>query len=106
MHRFSMAWESILCMRNTMALSKEIPTDLGISANYFHINRLDCYPRDGVFDVGVKGYVSKQARDQGSENIFVFCKRYEYPQGIEDMTQQLAYGLIKLETIFEGATDT
>ncbi len=89
-----------------MALTHEIETEIGIPATYFHINRIDCYPRDRVFDLGVKGYVSEQARLDGKDNIYVFAKRYEYPEGIIEITQEAAYELLKKEQQFEGAQDT
>lgn len=88
-----------------MALTHEIQTEIGVPATYFHINRIDCYPRDRVFDLGVKGFISEEARINGAENIYVFAKRYDYPEGIFEITQELAYDLLKLEPQFEGALD-
>jgi hypothetical protein len=88
-----------------MALTHEIQTEIGIPAVYFHINRIDCYPRDRVFDLGVKGFISEDARLSGSENIYVFSKRYEYPEGVTEITQESAYALLKQEPEFIGAQD-
>lgn len=88
-----------------MALIHTIPTSLGVDATYFHINRIDLYPRDRVFDMGVKGFVSAQARQDGKENIFVFSKRYGYPEGVTEISQETAYELLKTEPIFEGSQD-
>jgi hypothetical protein len=88
-----------------MALTHEIQTEIGVPAKYFHINRIDCYPRDRVFDLSVKGFVSYEARLEGSRNIYTFTKRYEYPEGEIEISHATAYALLKQEPQFIGAED-
>jgi len=88
-----------------MAITKTIDTELGVAATYFHINRRDIYDTDGVVDIGVRGYVSEEARFAGRENVFTWAKRYDLREGQHEVTKAEAYALIKQEEIFAGAQD-
>lgn len=90
----------------TMALTHSIATDMGVDATYFHIHRRDIYDIEGVVDIGVRGYVSEQARLDGKENIFAWSKRYELEPEAFELTKQEAYAIIKQEEIFSGAQDS
>lgn len=84
-----------------MGLSHSIETPHGVNAEYFHIYKLESYPRDGVTDVTVFGYISQNARTQGCANIFVWSTRMEGGA----LTQEEIYNYIKTQQLFEGAQD-
>lgn len=85
-----------------MGLKHAIETDVGVAATYFHIQRMDVYPRDGVADITVNGFVSYEARIDGKSPIWNWASRIDVDQ---EVTQSGVYSFLKTIEPFIGATD-
>lgn len=89
-----------------MGLKAKIETKIGIAAEYFHIVRMDVYPRERVADVTLAGYVNHQARLDGMHAIYVKTERLVFEaDNSREITQADIYNFFKAKEEFEGAED-
>ena len=88
-----------------MALIKSIPTDFGISADYWNIGAVQEDFKGKGTEVTFYGYASKEARDEGKQPLSagkVQIAGEEYVAGADRST---LYATIKQKPEFEGAVD-
>jgi hypothetical protein len=90
-----------------MGLEHSIETQIGIPATYFHIQRLDLYPRDNVMDITVYGFINQEARLNGASYIYTWGQRVSYGDitQTDDVTQAQVYTYLKTREPFLGAID-
>lgn len=75
-------------------LSPVIPTPDGGTSAYHIIQRMDCYPIDGVVDVTINSYISQGTFQAGDSPNAVWAQRVNYSdigQGLTDISQAAIY---------------
>ena len=85
-----------------MALVKKITTDYGVAATYWRVTDITQNFAEGVAHVGLAGYASKSARDNGATEL----RRAVLEMQIDaEVTRTFAYTRAKAAPEFEGAAD-
>lgn len=88
-----------------MALQKSIPTDFGVSADYWNIGAVQEDFKGKGTEVTFYGYANKAARDAGAQPLSagkITIAGEEYVAGAD---RAALYEVIKAKPEFEGAID-
>ena len=88
-----------------MALIKSIPTDFGISADYWNIGAVQEDFKGKGTEVTFYGYASKEARDEGKQPLSAGKVQIAGEEYVAGADRAALYAIIKLRPEFEGATD-
>ena len=88
-----------------MALIKSIPTEFGISADYWHIGAVQEDFKGKGTEVTFYGYASKEARDAGKQPLSAGKIQIAGDEYVAGADRAALYSIIKQRPEFEGATD-
>ena len=88
-----------------MALSKSIPTDFGINAEYWNIGAVQEDFKGRGTEVSFYGYASKEARDSGKQPLSAGKVQIAGDEYVAGADRAALYAIIKQKPEFEGATD-
>jgi hypothetical protein len=88
-----------------MALIKSIPTEFGVSAEYWNIGAIQEDFKGKGTEVTFYGYANKQARDEGKQPLSAGKVQISGDEYIAGATRAQLYATIKTKPEFEGAID-
>ena len=88
-----------------MALIKSIPTDFGISAEYWNIGAVQEDFKGQGTEVTFYGYASKEARDEGKQPLSAGKVQIAGEEYVAGADRAALYAIIKQRPEFEGAQD-
>lgn len=88
-----------------MALIKSIPTEFGVSAEYWNIGAIQEDFKGKGTEVTFYGYANKQARDEEKQPLSAGKVQIAGDEYIAGATRAQLYAAIKSKPEFEGAID-
>jgi hypothetical protein len=88
-----------------MALIKSIPTEFGISAEYWNIGAMQEDFKGKGTEVTFYGYANQQARIEEKQPLSAGKIQISGDEYIAGATRAQLYAIIKTKPEFEGATD-
>lgn len=86
-----------------MALIKSIPTDFGISAEYWNIGAVQEDFKGQGTEVTFYGYASKEARDAGAQPLSAGKIQIAGEEYVAGADRAALYAVIKQKPEFDGA---
>ena len=88
-----------------MALLKSIPTDFGITAEYWNIGAVQEDFKGKGTEVTFYGYASKEARDEGKQPLSAGKVQIAGDEYVAGADRAALYAIIKQRPEFEGSED-
>ena len=88
-----------------MALLKSIPTDFGITAEYWNIGAVQEDFKGKGTEVTFYGYASKEAREEGKQPLSAGKVQIAGDEYVAGADRAALYAIIKQRPEFEGSED-
>ena len=88
-----------------MALLKSIPTEFGVTADYWNIGAVQEDFKGKGTEVTFYGYASQQAREDGKQPLSAGKVQISGEEYVAGADRAVLYAIIKQKPEFEGAQD-